>query len=283
MIPSRCWRSCTSIDRRSWGALKAASAAGSVLLGLPGRGLLRIFRSHEGRLPRAPVGRAQLPALERREDPQHFPGAPAHAQVVHAEPPNLPLLVEQVGRPKRDLLDRIQNAELFGDRLVSIRQHRELEIAKGWDLLAPGEVRVVGIPTRTEHPRGQGAKLPEGAVELHQLGRTYEREIEGPEKIAVHVPSSSCESTIRNSDPGSAETQACRENSGNRSPRPSSRAMVPSDMFRSGNGTAALLRASGGTLLTLAPIQTYALHRARAVPSFPRRTMDGPALRQERL
>src|SRR5262245_43802449 len=140
---------------------------GKVFLGFPRHTSLLVCRPLARRLPRAPVGRAQLPTLERREYPQHFSGAPAHAQVVHAEPPNLSLRVNQVGCPKRDLLDRIQNPELSSELLAKVRQHREFEIAEGRIFLAPREVSLVAISTHTEHPRRKGAELPERAVELH--------------------------------------------------------------------------------------------------------------------
>lgn len=106
-------------------------AAGEDRLSLPRSGPRRILRPVERCLPRAPVGRAQLAALERRENPQHFSRAADHAQIVHTEPPDPPLVVDQVGRPKRNLLDRVQDAELFGEFLAGVRQHRDREIAKG--------------------------------------------------------------------------------------------------------------------------------------------------------
>ena len=41
---------------------------------------------------------------------------------------------------------------------------------------------MVAVSTHAEHARGKGTKLPERAVELHQLGGTHEGEIEGPEE-----------------------------------------------------------------------------------------------------
>ena len=138
---------------------------------------------------------------------------------------NLPLLVEQIGCPKRNHLDRIQNSELCGDLSVSIRQHRELEGAEGRVLLAPGEVSVVTISTRTEHTRAARARNSRSARlnSTSSVGHTNVKS-GGQKKIAVHVPSSSCESTIRNSDPGSTETQACKETPGTARP---GRAVVP--------------------------------------------------------
>lgn len=87
--------------------------------------LVGVFRQgRQVRLPGPPADGAQLPGLQRRNEPQDLVDVPSYRQVLHAVGPEEPVRIDEERPPQCGTESLQQNAVILRDLLVEIGEQR---------------------------------------------------------------------------------------------------------------------------------------------------------------
>jgi len=130
-----------------------------------------------------PVAAAESPGLKRVQDSQHLVRIAADRDFRDIDETDHSLGIDEEGRALGDAEVSIENAELFGEVALEVRDHGEGQVFEAGMVVSPGKVDILGIVAAAEDLGIARGEVRMEFAEADDFGGADAGKVERPEEV----------------------------------------------------------------------------------------------------